>query len=216
MEEEPTLADIDSQSAYAPDGTDLTLIRWMLSMTPAERLDALQGFIDALWKVRAPTPKPEFRSMLQALAKRQVDFIVVGGVALVLSGGAYNNLDLDVVHSTDAANIAKLVPALEELDAYYRLHPKYPVRPNASDLTFRGHRLLLTRSGPLDLFGMIGKDRTYADLLPHCVWMELNGLRIRVLDVETQIAVKEEAGRDKDQPGLFLLRNVLEESRKKG
>jgi hypothetical protein len=36
-----------------------------------------------------------------------------------------------------------------------------------------------------------------------------------VFDVETQIAVKEQAGRDKDLPGLLLLRHVLEESRKK-
>jgi hypothetical protein len=33
--------------------------------------------------------------------------------------------------------------------------------------------------------------------------------------VETQIAVKEETGREKDLPGLLLLRHVLEESRKK-
>jgi hypothetical protein len=46
--------------------------------------------------------------------------------------------------------------------------------------------------------------------------MDLNGgLRIRVLDVETQIAVKEETGREKDQPGVFLLRHILEDSRKK-
>ena len=50
--EEPSLADIDAQSAYAPDGTDLTLIRWMLSLTPAERLDVLQGYVDSLWKLK--------------------------------------------------------------------------------------------------------------------------------------------------------------------
>lgn len=58
--EEPTLADIDAQQAYAPDGTDLTLIRWMLSMTPGERLDALQGFIDALWKVKGANAEARF------------------------------------------------------------------------------------------------------------------------------------------------------------
>ena len=58
--EEPSLTDIDAQSAYAPDGTDLTLIRWMLSLTPAERLDALQGFIDALWKVKGADAETRF------------------------------------------------------------------------------------------------------------------------------------------------------------
>ncbi len=35
-----------------PDGVDLTLVRWMLDMTPAERLAALQAFTDALWRLR--------------------------------------------------------------------------------------------------------------------------------------------------------------------
>ena len=29
------------------DGVDVTLIRWMLSLTPSERLDVLQGFADS-------------------------------------------------------------------------------------------------------------------------------------------------------------------------
>ncbi len=36
----------------SPDGVDLTLIRWMLEMTPAERLEALQSFIDSVWELR--------------------------------------------------------------------------------------------------------------------------------------------------------------------
>jgi hypothetical protein len=35
------------------DGVDLTLIRWMLSLTPAERLDVLQGFVDSVLEIRA-------------------------------------------------------------------------------------------------------------------------------------------------------------------
>jgi predicted nucleotidyltransferase len=161
-------------------------------------------------------PKPDFRSILQALVEREVDFIVVGGVAIVLTGAAYNTFDLDVVHSTDPENVARLLDALEGLDAYYRIQPERRFRPNASHLTSPGHQLLLTKYGPLDLLGRIGNGRSYDDLLPHAVLMDFNGgLRIRVLDVETQIAVKEETGREKDLPGLLLLRHVLEESRKK-
>jgi hypothetical protein len=34
------------------DGVDVTLIWWMLSLTPAERLEAMQGFADALQEAR--------------------------------------------------------------------------------------------------------------------------------------------------------------------
>ncbi len=30
------------------DGVDVTLIRWMLSLSPEERLDVLQGFADSV------------------------------------------------------------------------------------------------------------------------------------------------------------------------
>jgi hypothetical protein len=33
---------------YSPDGVDLTLIRWMLSLTPAERLQVLQQSVESL------------------------------------------------------------------------------------------------------------------------------------------------------------------------
>jgi hypothetical protein len=32
---------------YSEDGVDLTLIRWMLSLTPAERLECLQNHVIA-------------------------------------------------------------------------------------------------------------------------------------------------------------------------
>jgi hypothetical protein len=42
--------------AYSPDGVDLTLIRWMLSLTPAERLQVLQQFVQFVLEVRARNP----------------------------------------------------------------------------------------------------------------------------------------------------------------
>ncbi len=37
---------------YAADGTDLTLIRWMLSMSPLERLEVLQASAGSLGRLR--------------------------------------------------------------------------------------------------------------------------------------------------------------------
>jgi hypothetical protein len=44
----------DDRSDVQPDddGVDVTLIRWMLSMTPAERLDTLQNFLNAVLETR--------------------------------------------------------------------------------------------------------------------------------------------------------------------
>ena len=38
---------------HSDDGVDLTLIRWMLSLTPGERLAVLQDQVDSLLTLRA-------------------------------------------------------------------------------------------------------------------------------------------------------------------
>jgi hypothetical protein len=39
-------------SSYSEDGVDLTLIRWMLSLTPTERLKVLQQNIRSVMRLR--------------------------------------------------------------------------------------------------------------------------------------------------------------------
>jgi len=42
--------------AYSEDGVDLTLIRWMLSLTPAQRLQVLQQNANAIAELRNANP----------------------------------------------------------------------------------------------------------------------------------------------------------------
>jgi hypothetical protein len=140
---------------------------------------------------------------------------VVGGVAALLHGAPVNTFDLDVVHSTDASNVSRLLKALDELDAIYRAQPERNLRPGASHLESAGRQLLLTRVGPLDLLGSIGNRRDYDALLENAVEMELAaGLRVRVLDLPTLIAVKEEVDGEKGLAILPVLRTTLAESKR--
>jgi hypothetical protein len=89
---------------------------------------------------------PGFLETLKVLTRRRVDFIIVGGVSAVLHGAPVTKFDLDVVHARDRENVIRLLSALEEFDAVYRVQPERQLRPN----------------GPL---GMIGKSRTWKELL---------------------------------------------------
>ena len=99
-------------------------------------------------------------------------------------------LDFDIVYSTDEQNTQRLRRAME----------------------------LLCGRVPTDFFnafGDLGRGRTYADLLDHTVGIDLgDGLRVRVLDLETHIAVKEEVGGEKDIATLPVLRRTLAEKQK--
>ena len=47
-----TTAEPTVEGAFAADGVDLTLIRWMLERSPTERLRAAQELLDATWALR--------------------------------------------------------------------------------------------------------------------------------------------------------------------
>ncbi len=47
-----TEPDPQPQTDLSEDGVDLTLIRWMLSLTPTERLQVLQRQVNAILAIR--------------------------------------------------------------------------------------------------------------------------------------------------------------------
>ena len=156
--------------------------------------------------------KPRFLEILRILTRHRVDFIIVGGVSAVLHGAPVNTFDLDIVHAREPANVQQLLAALEELEAVYRSTPERQLRPSESHLSGPGHQLLMTKFGPLDVLGMIGKSLTWVDLLPHTRSMEVEpGITVRVLNLGTLIVIKEELGDPKDLAMLPVLRQTLRE-----
>ncbi len=160
------------------------------------------------------SPAPDYNSILETLSKYKVDFIIVGGVCGVLQGAPVTTFDLDVVHSRTQENLARLLPALQELDAYYRGRQGQKLKPKQEHLSSPGHQLLMTLYGPLDLLGTIGSGQSYQDLLEHSDEIEVGKIRLRVLSLEKLIEVKEELGSEKDKAVLPVLRQTLLEKRK--
>ena len=160
------------------------------------------------------SPTPDFFSIFETLSRNKVDFIIVGGICGVLHGAPVTTFDLDIVHSRTQDNLARLLPALQELEAYYRGRQNQRLKPDLAHLSSPGHQLLMTRSGPLDLLGTIGSGRGYENLLPHSDEIEIGHLRLRVLSLEKLIEVKEEMGFEKDKAILPILRQTLLEKRK--
>lgn len=153
-----------------------------------------------------------FSAILRALHAERVDFILVGGLSAVLNGAPAQTLDVDIVHSREASNVERLTKVLESLDAIFRVQPERRIRPAPSHLAGAGHLNLITKFGPLDLLGTIGRDLDYRALLPHSLEkIVAERVTIRVLDLEMLIAIKEELDGEKDRAMLPLLRRTLEE-----
>jgi predicted nucleotidyltransferase len=168
----------------------------------------LQGYA-----MRAPSP--DFLALLEVLVKHGSEFIIVGGVSAVLHGAPVTTFDLDLVHSRTPDNIDRLLAALQDLDGFYRGRGDRVLRPGRSHLASPGHQLLMTRFGPLDLLGTIGKDHSYEDLLEYTEELRVGGLRLRVLRLEIHIQIKKEVGHEKDMAVIPILERTLREILKK-
>jgi len=155
-----------------------------------------------------------FAELLRRLASARVELVVVGMLAGVLRGAPVVTLDLDIVHRRTRENVTRPLDVLRALDAVYRHDPR-GLRPAESHLMSAGHQLLSTRLGDLDCLGTVGRGRTYEDLLDHAPALALgDGLSVRVVDLPTLVALKEEAGRPKDVAVLPVLRATIDETRR--
>jgi hypothetical protein len=150
-----------------------------------------------------------FLDILQILARHQVDYILVGGVAAILEGAPVSTFDVDIVVPWESENNARLLVALRELNSRYLDPAGRQIVPDESRLSsFRMHRLV-TDHGPLDVMHSIGDNLTYADLTSDTHEYDVAGFQVRTLKLEKVILSKEQANRDKDKAALHTLRRAL-------
>jgi hypothetical protein len=160
-----------------------------------------------------PRAAPDFLGILRILDAHEVQSIVVGGVCATLRGAPVATFDLDVVHARDEENVDRLLGALSDLDAYYRLRGTQIIWPQQHQLLGVGHHLLMTNLGPLDLLGAIGCGHDFVSLLPHCTRIDVGGIEVNLLSLEMLIQTKRETGRDRDRAVLPILERTLKEHR---
>jgi len=157
-----------------------------------------------------------FGETLRVLVRHDVEFIVVGMAAGILQGVPLTTLDVDVVHRRTTENVARLLNALDELEAIYRGDPRN-LSPSASHLMGPRHQLLSTTLGDLDCLGTVDDQKTYEDLLPSTREMHISeSARVKVLELSVLLEVKRRAGRPKDLAVLPFLEATLDEIRKQG
>lgn len=147
-----------------------------------------------------------FARLIGALVDAQVDFVLIGGVALVARGGARLTNDVDVVYSRDKANLERLVTAVGPLHPRLRGAPAdlpffFDARTLQSGLNFT----LVTDAGELDLLGEVTGLGGYSQAVAVSSVLPLFGRDVRVLDLDGLEKSKRAAGRAKDLLDLELI-----------
>ena len=157
---------------------------------------------------RKPT-SASLGEILEGLLQAGVDFILVGGLAAVIQGAPVTTMDVDIVHSQSPENIYRLLAFLKSVEAVHRRMDEKLIEPKERDLLGKGHVLLTTRIGPLDILGAIEGGRSYEELLERTIQIDFRGHRLRVLDLKTLIELKKTSTDPKDKQRLPVLKETL-------
>jgi hypothetical protein len=145
-------------------------------------------------------------ALIRALVEGGVDFVVVGGVAVVLQAMPRFTKDLDICYSTAQGNLEALGSVLVALEARLRgVSETVPFVPDAR--TFRQTQIvcLTTPVGDIDLLVDPDGAPTYQTLRRRADIMDLGGESVRVASVEDMIAMKRATGRPQDAIDLESL-----------
>ncbi len=157
-----------------------------------------------------------YLELFRALDRHQVDYLLVGGLAVALHGIERSTMDIDIVVATGLTNLQALLALARELD----MKPVLPVPiESLTDLELlrewheerhleafalrapglAGVTLDLLLFPPVNLETMQGR----------AVRLEVLGVPVRVVAIEDLIALKQAAGRPVDLADIEHLKRLL-------
>lgn len=152
--------------------------------------------------------------LLLALTGAQVEFVVIGGVAVGVHGFVRATKDLDIVPAPDQDNLERLARLLRSIDAQQvgvgDFSPnEFPYDPtDPAHLAHRANFRLETNLGALDVMQWvegINSDLAYSELALHAFPVTFRNTEIRVCGLGHLLAMKRAAGRPQDLEDLKRL-----------
>lgn len=138
------------------------------------------------------------QELLTTLTRGDVEFVVIGGLALAPHGYVRATKDLDIVPAPDVGNLDRLATALRDLEARVDLgdlgSEEPDMEPDEQGLRGGGNWCLLTRYGALAVMQDVPGLRNYQELRAGAI--EVKG--ILYAGYEQLISMKTASGRDED------------------
>jgi predicted nucleotidyltransferase len=158
-------------------------------------------------------PELDIQGILAELNRADVEFLVIGGVAVGFHGYVRATKDVDIVPAPNRQNLERLARVLQALDAEVEGAEDFdegelpdPLDPDA--LTLGGNWVLSTRLGRFDVMQWIGDDSLWEKLAPGAIAADVDGLSIQIVSYKDLVALKEAAGRPEDLTDLQRLRQA--------
>ncbi len=211
-----------SYQVYSDSGVDLTLLRENLKRTVEERFEHNRRFLELIHELQQPVErsrttakdKPKMSlldpaAILRQLNEHHVDYVLIGGLALIAHGAAYITKDLDICYGRNEENFAALVNALSAFHPYLRgVPPGLPFRLDVPTMRAGLNFTLTTDLGDIDLLGEVSGVGGYEQALEKSIEKRVQDLPVRVLSIDGLIAAKKAAARPRDLDHLRTLEEL--------
>jgi hypothetical protein len=134
---------------------------------------------------RRPPESADILRVLAELGRHRVDYALLGGAAMALHGFPRMTKDIDLILPRSARNNARLLKALAALSGTFALD-RLPDKKTL-DAGFS-----TAAEGELGIdFLFVAASKTFEDYRAHIVTREIDGVPVRLLDIDGMLMSKE-------------------------
>lgn len=162
----------------------------------------------------APAPESEskaiisrFERLLAALARSDVDFCVVGGLAVILNGYVRVTEDVDILVNPEPANLERMLTVLRQWGEGWARELSVEDFP-AQEGSIR----ISEQEFDLDIFVQM-RGHTLAEFRPDLRVFATAGARIPYLAPQSLLLLKQDSWRDKDRLDVCALREIIQRTK---
>jgi predicted nucleotidyltransferase len=148
--------------------------------------------------------EPAFDRLLRRLSQAEVEFVLVGGLAVNAWGVVRGTKDVDIVVAPDIENFKRVAGVAVALHGHVQTGESLlSSPPSITAQLASGERVAIeTELGQLDVVQGLDGVPTYEDLRAKATNAEVLGVEVAVCSVEDLKAMKQAAGRTRDQADL--------------
>jgi hypothetical protein len=143
--------------------------------------------------------------ILRTLADHEVEYILIGGLAVQTHGHVRTTNDADLIPAPQPANLKRLAAALRSLDARV-------LNPGQEDTEIEAKMLptatiwqFATRDGGIDVLHEVPGGRPYKELSERALRVGLGDIEVAVVDLDDLIQMKLARGRPVDLADVAAL-----------
>jgi predicted nucleotidyltransferase len=145
----------------------------------------------------AETPLDAER-ILRALAEHEVEYVLIGGLAVQTHGHVRTTNDADLIPAPDPANLERLAAALRSLGARLINPGEESIEIDAKMLPRATIWQFVSRDGGIDVMHEVPGGRSYEELSKGALRVRLGDIEVPVVGLDDLIQMKLARGRPVD------------------